>query len=414
MKRLLIVDDEPNLVAGLADYLSAACPAETDVLKAYSGQEALALLTRFPIDLIVSDIQMSGMSGLDLLEHIERWHPTCCVIFLTGHANFDWVQVALRHPCCVDYILKTQGDDVISAAVLKQLRLLEEGRSPEVLKKMILAQQQALQPFVRQQEFVRWMAGTVDNLSCMQDSSGESRYIVGMFSRSHPGYLGDRFLLVLESLMQKELAGTELLVALIGWQEYGWIGKFAGSSLEPLQSMLHARLETIQGRLREMNEDVNCVYYGAPLSLKEARAHFQPMRDLLMASNDSDGKIMMDVSRCPNPSIQRENEIVAWIKQYIADHIADPNLSLTIIAEKTYYTPSYLSRMFKASEGINLHSYIAQVRLDTACKLLRQGRKNVKEISRLVGFESPSYFSSFFRRNIGVTPVQYMRDTNRM
>lgn len=414
MKRLLIIDDEPNLAAGLADYLSAVCPAETDVLKAYSGQEALELLTRFPIDLIVSDIQMPGMSGLDLLEHVERWHPTCCVIFLTGYANFDWVQVALRHPCCVDYILKTQGDDVISAAVMKQLRLLEEGRSPEVLKKMILAQQQALQPFVRQQEFVRWITGAADSLSCMQDTSDECRYIVGLFSRRRPGQLGERFLPMLESLMRTELTGMQILVALVGWQEYGWIGQFTDPCADLPLSMLHARLETIQGRLREMNEEVNCAYHGAPLSLAAARERFQPMRQLLMASSDLNEEIIIDVSVHQNPAIQNENEIIAWIKKYIADHIADPNLSLTIIAEKTYYTPSYLSRMFKASEGINLHSYISQVRLDTACKLLRQGKKNVKEISRLVGFESPSYFSSFFRRNTGVTPVQYMRDTNRM
>ncbi len=163
-----------------------------------------------------------------------------------------------------------------------------------------------------------------------------------------------------------------------------------------------------------MDEEVNCAYYGSALSLNEARAYFKPMRKLLMAAGDSHEEIIIDISIHQNPPSQNKNEIIDWIKRYVANNIADPNLSLTIIAEKTYYTPSYLSRMFKQSEGINLLSYISRIRLDTACDLLRQGKKNVKDICRLVGFESPSYFSSFFRRNMGVTPIQYMRDTSRM
>lgn len=71
MHHLLIVDDQPDL----ADDLAAMLPWHTvgigTVHRAYSAPEALEIVMQHPIDIVITDIRMPGMSGLDLIEHIR-------------------------------------------------------------------------------------------------------------------------------------------------------------------------------------------------------------------------------------------------------------------------------------------------------------------------------------------------------
>src|SRR5262245_53423421 len=80
MYRVLIVDDEPILVDGMYRMLSEIEEPELELLRAYSGVEALERLNKLRVDLVISDIRMPGMSGLELHRRInERW-PDCRVI----------------------------------------------------------------------------------------------------------------------------------------------------------------------------------------------------------------------------------------------------------------------------------------------------------------------------------------------
>ncbi len=408
---MLIVDDEPNLVEGLADYLAEMLPPDTDILKAYSGQTAHSLLMRFPIDLIISDIQMPGMLGLELLTHIERNCPTCCVIFLTGYDTFEWIQEALRHPCCVDYILKTQGDAVIGAAVKRQLSLVDKGRDLETLKKQLSAQYRAIRPLIRQQAITDWLQGKADSPLLDNDDTDAPAIVICLYSRRDIGQLAQLFPPMLESLLRDEFTGATIETALIGWEEYVCLLRFPTTA--PMVTHLHTKLSKIQTRLRDLGEVVSCAYHGAPVIPCQAKQALQHLRKLLSAAIEAGEEVIIDSNRYHEPAHNNETDLLQWIKQYIAQNIADPNLSLAIIAEKTYYAPAYLSRMFKQHQGENLLSYISGVRVHMACKYLREGKQSVKEVCKAVGFESPSYFSAFFRRNVGVTPVEYMRDKSR-
>ncbi len=72
MFQLLIVDDEASVVDSLADTLPWPEAGIGSVYKAYSGFEALDILKTNPIDIIMTDIRMPGMSGLELLEEVRR------------------------------------------------------------------------------------------------------------------------------------------------------------------------------------------------------------------------------------------------------------------------------------------------------------------------------------------------------
>ncbi|MFS0869314.1 response regulator transcription factor [Paenibacillus xylanilyticus] len=127
MQRMLIVDDEPVILDGLYAFFQKANFQDLEIIKAYSAFEAIEWLNSVKIDIVLSDICMPGMDGMELIEKImDRW-PRCKVLLLTGHNEFDYAHQAIRNPCVVDYLLKTEGMSHIRTAVERALvRISEE------------------------------------------------------------------------------------------------------------------------------------------------------------------------------------------------------------------------------------------------------------------------------------------------
>ena len=92
--RLLLVDDEPHVTGALSLQLEAR--EDLDVYIANSAAETLNVLRKTRIDLMVSDIRMPGMTGLELLSRVQKEQPDCKVILLTGYADFNYVYEAMR------------------------------------------------------------------------------------------------------------------------------------------------------------------------------------------------------------------------------------------------------------------------------------------------------------------------------
>lgn len=116
MYRLLIVDDEEIIVNGLHEIFNSLKHLDLDVYKAYSGEEAIEWLNRTRIDIVLTDIRMPEIDGLQLLEVIRKSWPQCRVIFLTGYNEFEYVYKAIQHSG-VQYILKTEDHDKVIEAV---------------------------------------------------------------------------------------------------------------------------------------------------------------------------------------------------------------------------------------------------------------------------------------------------------
>jgi two-component system response regulator YesN len=85
MYRLLVVDDVPIIVDGLSELLLEEETFDVEVYKAYSGIEALEILMKNKIDIVLSDIKMPYMEGIALLQEIKAQWPNCKVIFLTSY-----------------------------------------------------------------------------------------------------------------------------------------------------------------------------------------------------------------------------------------------------------------------------------------------------------------------------------------
>ncbi|HEY0828584.1 MAG TPA: response regulator [Bacilli bacterium] len=124
MYRLLIIDDEPVILDGMVDLFQNAEHLNLEIYKANTAMEALIWLERTKIDIVLSDIKMPGMNGLELQKEIHRQWPHCKVIFLTGHDDFHFVQTAI-HNHSFDYLLKTDGVAAIVKSVERAAASLE-------------------------------------------------------------------------------------------------------------------------------------------------------------------------------------------------------------------------------------------------------------------------------------------------
>ena len=150
MLHILIVDDEPNIVEGLCHLIQAMDEDNLSVSKAYSGREALAVIEESPVDLVLSDIRMPGMSGLQLLSALERIWPSCRIVFLTGYSEFEYIHTAIKSPQCAGYLLKTEGDDEIIAVVRRELDGIRQRRENNTLPERARDQMTAMVSLLRE------------------------------------------------------------------------------------------------------------------------------------------------------------------------------------------------------------------------------------------------------------------------
>ena len=108
--RLLLVDDEARFVETLSKRLTAR---GFDVEGALGGPQALELLDARPFDVVLLDVWMPGMDGLEVLKAIRRLHPSVKVILVSGNASINAAIEGMRLGA-VDYLLKpVEIDDIL-------------------------------------------------------------------------------------------------------------------------------------------------------------------------------------------------------------------------------------------------------------------------------------------------------------
>ena len=94
MRRILVVDDEELIVNSLSSYLEENFEAE--IHRAYSAVEAMKVLKRMMFGVVITDIAMPAVSGLELLDFVKKYWPDCRVIVLTAYNNFQYAYDTLK------------------------------------------------------------------------------------------------------------------------------------------------------------------------------------------------------------------------------------------------------------------------------------------------------------------------------
>ncbi len=139
--KILCVDDEVNILRTLQRLFRSE---DWEVLTAASADEALALLVRTPVQVVLSDFRMPGRSGVDLLREVHRSWPDTVGIILSGHADISAVTQAMEEEIVFCFVPKpwdrSELKETVAAAIaLNRLRsrasLLGEERREATLER---------------------------------------------------------------------------------------------------------------------------------------------------------------------------------------------------------------------------------------------------------------------------------------
>jgi two-component system response regulator YesN len=114
--KMLIVDDEPIICQGLRQTIPWDTIGVEVVGEAYDGAEALQFVTRKHVDLVLTDIHMDGMDGLELAKGLKELLPQIRIIILSGYDDFEYARRALRLGI-EDYLLKPVNIEELMAMV---------------------------------------------------------------------------------------------------------------------------------------------------------------------------------------------------------------------------------------------------------------------------------------------------------
>lgn len=415
--RLLLVDDEPHVIEDIAMLLEEACDYSLDFYRAYSGREALRLLDEGRMDLVISDIEMQGMNGLQLLEEIHKRWPDCPVAFLTAHPNFSYVYQAIQNRAA-NYILKTESDDVL---VEKIVRLLDE---------------------ISQREHLPSEQLSVDDGLAFRDAPGLTRIL----SADSPEQLFPQLqkigfdpgiqaycLLVCTVPQQDRQVRSQAILELI---HYHIQKRF--SNLHGMISAQEEILYLVQLSGGNEQQDVHALFGLLEVCQRCCEATFDRPLSILMQPFQVSACLPKDVLKLlmsDQTRIQGTNEsilfarslgdeppiplaldaygeecdvignTVDWICRYITENISG-DVSLLKLSTMTGYNAQYLSGIFHQRTGQTLSRYVADKRLDRVMHLLADPDIPIQNVTRLAGFSSRSYFNRFVKQETGQTPRQ--------
>ena len=142
MLRLLIVDDEAESLAWLKEMFEAESAEEMILYTASSGRKALEILNSVKCDVVLTDIKMPGMDGMELYRHVKENWPRARVVFLTGYSTHELLYQAIQDRE-IRYLLKTETPEKIVSTVLEtyhelveqQEQLLKQEKKDALLQK---------------------------------------------------------------------------------------------------------------------------------------------------------------------------------------------------------------------------------------------------------------------------------------
>lgn len=120
LRRVLIVDDDPNVLKSLARLLRVD---EYVILTAKNGFEALDILRQHPIDVLISDLKMPRMDGLEFLRNVQDLHPYTVKILLTAYADLETALKTINEVPVFRFITKPWNGQELKQTIRSALRV---------------------------------------------------------------------------------------------------------------------------------------------------------------------------------------------------------------------------------------------------------------------------------------------------
>ncbi|MGN7360715.1 response regulator transcription factor [Paenibacillus sp. SAF-054] len=438
MYNILVVDDEPLICKGLAGLLNASGLGIGKIMTATSGEEALDYIRMENIDLLITDIQMGKMNGIELMHQAKIVKPWVQTIIISAHETFQYAQMAIRLGAR-DYLIKPLNSeqflDSVRSVLLKMDKPLP--RTEEVLSAghedfhMEEPQPESSVPLNR------LLTETVEHpdepypMQTYYESIGipgpyfavikvKLALITANGARTFPEkdipLMQYASLNIIKELLDQELnaqvfyAPDRSIHILVQWSEEEYAEQHVNriNQLEMIGRSMHhhickyLRIECTVG----ISQILKGLTFVNVLSRQADKA-------MMWSGEHGDYHVFYygdfswhNYARDPNAEelSTQSNRIVEQAKTYIEDNYSQKGLTIHEVAKRNHVSPNYLSYLFKKITGFNLWEYVVKLRMEESRSLLLHTDLRRYEIAERVGYESPEHFSKIFKKYYGVSP----------
>ena len=367
MYKVFLVEDETPVRHSIRDTIDWKNEGFELCGDAADGESALPLLLEKKPDIIVTDIRMPFMDGLELVRIINKELPEAIVIILSGYEKFEYAQQAINLGVS-DYLLKPVTPTRLIRSLVNAVKKIED-KQDELRKQVTIERSRESRSF------------TMENL---ETSNDQARI-----------FIVDRN--AVEDLLR--FGGIADIEAFIKETVYRCFRESGGSKIGIIYSVLDV-LVTAQ----KIAEDMG-------VNLQPIESFERIAREV-----DTEEKFAQRISTMFSQIItarysmaDKTIQLVQGAKNYIDVNHADSGLSLNIVAENIGVSANYLSTIFSRESGETFSEYLNKVRVKKAMVMLKSTNLRVAEISEKAGYNDPRYFAKIFKKIIGVSPQEYRK-----
>ena len=385
MYRVLIAEDEEIIRRGVCNSLTWEEIGCEIVGAVENGAEAIERLKQASPDLLLCDIRMPEVSGLDVARYICENKIDCKVILLTGYNEFSYAQQAITYGV-FDYLLKPVSSDALKTAINRAIHVLRETaqqRSPA----------HADNPTHLLTSFVYSDDGFVPPQDSRVNAAGlvAPRYAIAVASTDggQASLCTDASVHLLETLFEE--AAARAIFRHILPKRNNITTFFIGYSSDSFSD--YYCWEVLKIMYFQQTHTPLILTAGAPVTnLSRLHEAYTEACSLL--------------TQQPAQESASSNPIVKSVRNYLWEHYAEP-IKLSDVADHIYLNPSYISRVIRKETGIGFVEQLLYIRVQKAKQLLLTTSCRTFEIAELTGFGSVKYFGQVFRQYTQMSPGQY-------
>ncbi|MFP4015449.1 MAG: response regulator [Halanaerobiales bacterium] len=374
MYSLLIVEDEKPIREKMANNIDWE---ENDyrVYFASNGKEALTRLEKSNIDILVTDIKMPKINGIELVKKARKINKNIKVIIISGHAEFEYAQESIRLGVN-DYLLKPFRSPRLLDVVNKtRKKINEENRQKEEIVNI----RKEIDEYLKKNKLhssLNWL--TDDNFFRKQSSLVVDNKVFQLLKTGSKQELEEE----LEKLFteidnyRSERQKYLLLINGIILNIYQTMKELGYEFVDLMQIIDYESLKQIESmNMEEVKKWLSELFY--------------KVNYLVSFKKD-----------------KRNEKLVQKVKDYMINNFSE-GITLNDMAKRFSISTGYLSKIFLEQVGENFLDYLNMIRVNKAKELLKTTDKKIYEVADEVGFNDSYYFSSWFKKIVGVTPTTY-------
>ncbi len=411
MYQIMIVDDEPVIREGITNFIDWDALDCKIAYIANNGIEALEYMKASPINILITDIRMPGLNGLELIHALSTHQIACKTIVISGYSDFHYAQEAVKLGV-IDFILKDNPLEPLVSAIKKAIDLIEEEAQQNMELSRLEAQFNENFKELRSKFFIDLIHKTILSDQAISEKKqalcadlSDYCILVVQTESTKPKYSS------IEGSPQKLLYSLTNFMCMLFKQYIYSIFAIESNSLCVVLSDNKLSIEDVLSQCEYLFKLSGQMisHLSMKIGISQIHSHldgFSPAyEEALMTLNSLKPNQSLATYALSISSTTLSSSIRAAISYMEANYSSD--LSLNVVASEIGLNPSYLSRTFKKETGFSLTEFLTSCRIEKAKELLTTQDWKMLQITEASGFHDTAYFSNAFKKATGYSPSEY-------